>query len=90
MYDDFSFINITQKSLKPSKKMFQFPVCMRKKNSYLGISDEGYWWKHEMQVASKKVYWKKQQSVPNTCHISPLKKIVFSEQMHFSNIANVY
>ena len=27
-----------------------------------------------MQVASKKVYWKKQQSVPNTCHISPLKK----------------
>ena len=31
MYDDFSFINITQKSLKPSKKMFQFPVCMRKK-----------------------------------------------------------
>ena len=31
MYDDFSFINITQKSLKPSKKMFQFPGWMRKK-----------------------------------------------------------
>ena len=29
MYDDF--INITQKSLKPSKKMFQFPGWMRKK-----------------------------------------------------------
>ena len=31
--------------------------------------------KHEMQVASKKVYWK--QSVPNSCNILPLKNIFF-------------
>ena len=31
-----------------------------------------------MQVASKKAYWKN-NSVPNTCDISPLKKIFFSE-----------
>ena len=28
--DDLSFINNTQKTLKPSKKMFQFPGWMRK------------------------------------------------------------
>ena len=34
----------------------------------------GYRRKHEMQVASKKVYGKN-NSVPNTCNISPLKKM---------------
>ena len=29
------------------------------KTSYPGISAEGYRQKHKMQVASKKVYWKK-------------------------------
>ena len=28
--NDLSFINTTQKTLKPSKKMFQFPRWMRK------------------------------------------------------------
>ena len=41
--------------------------------------------KHEMQVASKKVYWEN-SSVPNTCDISPLKKIFFQN----SNISKVY
>ena len=31
---------------------------------YLGISAEGQWQKHEMQVALKKDYWKN-KSVPN-------------------------
>ena len=53
MCDDLSFINTTQKTLKPSKKMKGW-----EKNSFPGILGEGYQQKHEMQVASKKVYWK--------------------------------
>ena len=48
------------------------------KTSYPGISAEGYQQKHEMKVASKNIYWKN-NSVPNTCNISPLKTIFFSE-----------
>ena len=45
---------------------------------YLGISAEGQWQKHEMQVALKKVYWKN-KSVPNIWAILPLKKGILSE-----------
>ena len=51
------FINTTQKTLKPSQKRFQFSGWVRK-TSYPGISAEEYQQKHEIQVASKKVYWK--------------------------------
>ena len=53
-WDDLSFIDTMQ---KPSKKCFNFQDGLEK-TSYSGISAEGYRQKHEMQVASKKVYWK--------------------------------
>ena len=56
MLSDLSFINNAQKTLKSSKKKC-FLGWMRK-SSYPGISDEGYWQNHEMEVASKKVCWK--------------------------------
>ena len=65
-----------QKTLTPCKKMFQFLRWM-KKTSYTGISAEGYQRKHEMQVASKKINWKNNKSVPKTCDILPLKNIFF-------------
>ena len=68
--NDLSFINIMQKTLKPPKKMFQFPGWMRKA-SYLGISAEGYRLKNETQIASKKVYWKNNrvfQTLATYCH----------------------
>ena len=75
MCDNLSFVNTTQKTLKCSKTMFQLPGWMRK-TPYLEISAEGYWQKHEMQVASKRSTGK-QQSAPNTCNILPLKEIFF-------------
>ena len=54
MCDDLS---TAQKTLKPSKIIFQFPGWMRK-NFNSGISAEGYRRKHEMQVAYKKTCWK--------------------------------
>ena len=51
---------------------------MNAKKIYLGISAEGQWQKHEMQVALKKVYWKN-KSVPNIWAILPLKKGILSE-----------
>ena len=59
------------------------------KTSYLGIADEGYRQKHEMQVASKKACWKN-KSVPNTCDISPLKKIFFQNLTCFFQISLKY
>ena len=51
--DDFSFISTMQKTLKPSKKSFNFQDRWEK-TSYSGISAEGYRRKRdEMQVASK-------------------------------------
>ena len=63
-----------QKTLEPSKKECFNPQDGSEKTSYPGISAEGYVQKYEMQVASRKVYWKN-NSVPNTCNISALKKI---------------
>ena len=63
----------------------------RGKTSYLGISAEGCQWKYEIQGASKKDLLVKQQSVPNTCDILPLKKIFFQNLTDaFSNISKVY
>ena len=58
MCDDLSFIDTTQQTLKPAKKKrFNFQDGWEK-TSYPGISAKAYWREHEMQVASKKVYWK--------------------------------
>ena len=74
MCDDLSFINTTQKTLKPSKKIFQFPGWMRKNfipwNFSWMVSAEKW-----DASCFKKGLLEKQQSVPNTCDISPLKKI---------------
>ena len=78
MCDDLSFINTPQKTLKPSKKMFQFPRWMRK-----NFIPRNFSWRVSVETwdASffKKDLLEKQQSVPNTCDILPLKKIFFSE-----------
>ena len=78
MCDDLSFINTPQKTLKPSKKMFQFPRWMRK-----NFIPRNFSWRVSVETwdASffKKGLLEKQQSVPNTCNILPLKKIFFSE-----------
>ena len=76
MCDDLSFINTTQNALKPSKKMFQFPGWMRKNfipwNFSWMVSAEKW-----DASCFKKGLLEKQQSVPNTCNISLLKKIFF-------------
>ena len=89
MCDDLSFINTTQKTSKPSKKMFQLPGWMRK-TSYPGISAEGYRQKHEMQVASKKIYWKKNrvfQTLATYCHwkdiFSELNRCIFQISLKY-------
>ena len=78
MYVDLSFINTAQKTLKPSKKMFQFPGWMRK-----NFIPRNFSWKVSADTwdasCFKKGRLEKQQSVPNTCDISPLKKIFFSK-----------
>ena len=58
MCDDLSFINTMQQTLKPSKKSVSISRMDEKKRHNPGISAEGYWREHEMQVASKRVYWK--------------------------------
>ena len=58
MCDGLSFINTKQKNFKTfQKKGFNFQYGWEK-TSCLQISAEEYWWKHEMQVAWKTVYWK--------------------------------
>ena len=42
-----------------------------------------------MKVASKNVYWKKQQSIPNTCTILPLKK-TFYQNLTDAFFKNLY
>ena len=58
--------NMHQKKVKSknqqSSEAIEFKGLFRggwEKTSYPGISAEGYRQKHKMQVASKKVYWKK-------------------------------
>ena len=77
MCDNLSFINTTQKTSKPSEKCFNYQDGWEK-TSYPGISADGYWRKHEGQVASEKVYWKNNrvfQTLATYCHW----KNVFSE-----------
>ena len=69
MCDDLSFVNTTQKTLKCSKAMFQLPGWMRK-TPYLEISAEGYWQKHEMQVASKRFSGKATECSKHLQHIA--------------------
>ena len=76
MCDDLSFINTTQKTLKPSKKMFQCPGWMRK-----NFIPGNFSWRVAAETwdasCFKKGLLEKQQSVPNTCAILPLKKIFY-------------
>ena len=83
MCDDLSFINTTQKTLKPSKKMFQCPGWMRK-----NFIPRNFSWRVAVETwdAKEKSLLEKQQSVPNTCVILPLKKIFCQN----SNISKVY
>ena len=70
MCDDLLFINTTQKILKPSKKMFQFPGWKRKnfipRNFSSKISAETF-----DASCFKKGLLEKQQSAPNTCDSPP-------------------
>ena len=76
MCDDLPFINTTQKTLKPSKKMFQCPGWMRK-----NFIPGNFSWRVAAETwdasCFKKGLLEKQQSVPNTCTILPLKKIFY-------------
>ena len=70
-------INTAQKTVKPSKKIFQFPGWMRK-----NFMPGDFSWKQENTKTwdascFKKGLLEKQESVPNTCEISSLKKIFF-------------
>ena len=60
------------------------------KTSYPGISAEGYRRKHEMQVASKKVYWKSNrvfQTLATYCHwkdiFSELNRCIFQISLKY-------
>ena len=74
--DDLSFINNTQKTLKPSKKTFQFPGWMRKQ-----FIPGNFSWKVSKETWDASCFktglLEKQQNVPNICNISPFKKIFF-------------
>ena len=76
MCDDSSFINTMQKTLKPSKKMFQCPGWMRK-----NFIPGNFNWRVAAETwdasCFKKGLLEKQQSFPNTCAILLLKKIFY-------------
>ena len=78
MCDDLSFINTTQKTFKPSEKMFQCLGWMRK-----NFISGNFSWSIAVETwdasCFKKGVLEKQQSVPNTCDILLLKNIFFSE-----------
>ena len=61
-----------QKKIKTFQKNVSIPRMDGKKIQTLEFQQI-----HEMQVASKKGLLEKQQNVPNTWNISPLKKIFF-------------
>ena len=84
----FSLVTL-QKTLKPSKKCFNAQDGWGK-TSCLGISAEGYWQKHEMQVFSKKVYWKSNrvfQTFVPYCHwkrfLSELNRCIFQISVEY-------
>ena len=80
--DDLPFIHTTQKTLKPSKKLFQFPGKTRK-----NFTPGNFSWSASAETwdasCFKKALLEKQQSVPNTCNISPLKNIIFQKRCIF-------
>ena len=85
----FFISNTMQKTLKPSKKCFNAQDGWGK-TSCLGISAEGYWQKHEMQVFSKKVYWKSNrvfQTFVPYCHwkrfLSELNRCIFQISVEY-------
>ena len=75
-WNDLPFINTMQKTLKPFKKKFQFRGWVRKnfipRNFKLKCIGRNKTWDIS---CFKKDLLEKQQSAPNTCNISPLKKI---------------
>ena len=77
MCDDLSFINTTQKTLKPSKKMFQFPGWMRK-----NFIDRNFSWRVLMETwdaswFKKGLLEKQQECSKNLWHIAT-EKYIFS------------
>ena len=77
MSDDLSFINTTQKTFKPSKKIVSMPRMDEKKL---------HTWEFQLKRSSRSIWdascfkkglLEKQQNVPNTCTILPLKKIFY-------------
>ena len=56
--DDLSFFNTVQKNFKTFQKKCFNSQDGWAETSYPGISAEGYWQKHEMQVGLKKICWK--------------------------------
>ena len=78
--NDLFFINTTKKTLKPSKQneTFQFPGWMRKNFIARNIS-----WRVSAETwdasCFKKGLLEKNNSVPNSCEILPLKKILFQD-----------
>ena len=91
MCDDSSFINTTQKNFKTFQKMFQFPGWIRK-----NFIPGSFSWRvlAETWDAScfRKGLLEKQQSIPNTCDILPLKKIFFQNLTDavFKNLVKNY
>ena len=77
MGDDLSFINTAQKTLKPSKKCFNFQHGWEK-NSCKGISAEGYRQKHEIEIVSKKSAGKTTECSKHMRHIA-IEKDILSE-----------
>ena len=75
--NDLSFINTTQKTLKPSKKMFQFPGWMRKNFIPVNFS-----WRVSTETwdasCFKKGLLEKQQCSKHLQHIT-IEKDIFSE-----------
>ena len=78
--DDLSLSNTMQKTLKPSKKNVSVPRMNEKKLHTLEFQLKGISGTSDASCF-KKGLLEKQQSVPNTCNISPLKNIFFQNLM---------
>ena len=76
MCGDLPFINTTQKTLKPSKKNVRIPRMDEKKLHTRGFQLRAIGRNMRCKLLQKRST-EKQQSVPNTCDILPLKKIFF-------------
>ena len=76
MCNDFSFINNTQKTLKPSEKNVSIPRMDEKKLHASEFRLKGISGKMRCKLLQKDLM-EKQLSVPNTCDILSLKKIFF-------------